>query len=66
MILKNGYKIREEKKIDIFYCRMDNAMLKQLQEIKEATGISKSEIVREAVRRLITDTNQTGEMKLTI
>ena len=38
MILKNGYKLAEERKRDITYCRMDKSMIKQLQEIKERTG----------------------------
>ena len=66
MILENGYKIRDEKKNDIAYVRMDKSMLKQLQHIKEQTGISKSELVREAVRRLIHKTNTDNEVRISI
>lgn len=66
MILKNGYKIREEKKKDITYCRMDKTMIKQLQKIKERTGISKSELVREAVRRLIAEALEQDDIRITI
>jgi len=55
MILENGYNLRDEKKNDIAYVRMNKSMLKQLQHIKDQTGISKSELIREAVRRLINE-----------
>ena len=41
-------------------------MIKSLQEIKEQTGISKSELIREAVRRLIAESEQSGEIKITV
>ena len=66
MILKNAYKFREERKHDITYSRMDKTMIKQLQEIKDRTGISKSELVREAVRRLIADTMDKDDIRITV
>jgi len=66
MILKNAYKFREERKRGITYVRMDKSMIKQLQEIKELTGISKSELVREAVRRLIAEIQDQDDIRITI
>ena len=44
-----GYKIRYEKKEKNLYCRMDNTMIQRLRDIRKRTGISVSEIIREAV-----------------
>jgi len=46
--------IRKGKR-DIIYCRMDKVMLNELFQLREETGISTSELVREAVRRLLED-----------
>lgn len=62
----NGYKVAYEKKKDILYSRMDETMIKRLREIKRKTGISVSEIIRESVRRLIQEVDETGSIQLKI
>ena len=61
-----GYKLAYEKKKDILYSRMDETMIKRLREIKRKTGISVSEIIREAVRRLLNEIQETGSFNLKI
>ena len=61
-----GYKLAHEKKKDIIYSRMDSSMIKQLRNIRTKTGISVSEIIREAVRRLLNDVEETGSINLRI
>jgi len=61
-----GYKVAYEKKKDILYSRMDETMIKRLREIKRKTGISVSEIIRESVRRLIQEVDETGSIQLKI
>jgi len=62
----NGYKLRFEKKNKILYSRMDDSMIGSLREIRRKTGISVSEIIREAVRRLLMEINETGSLKIKI
>jgi len=62
----HGYKVAYEKKKDILYSRMDETMIKRLREIKRKTGISVSEIIRESVRRLIQEVDETGSIQLKI
>jgi predicted DNA-binding protein len=61
-----GYKEFREKKKQILYSRMDDSMIKRLQVIRKKTGISVSEIIREAVRRLINEVDTTGSINLKI
>lgn len=61
-----GYKIRRKKKVKILYTRMDDTMIKQLKMIRDKTGISISEIIREGVRRIIADVDQKGGFTLRI
>lgn len=61
-----GYKVAYEKKKDILYSRMDETMIKRLREVKRKTGISVSEIIREAVRRLLNEIQETGSFNLKI
>jgi hypothetical protein len=61
-----GYKEFKEKKVDIIYSRMDSTMIARLREIRRKTGISVSEIIREAVRRLLQEIEQTGSINLKI
>jgi len=61
-----GYKIRREKKTKILYSRMDDTMIEKLKTIRDKTGISISEIIREGVRRLLADVDQTGGFTLKI
>lgn len=61
-----GYKLAHEKKKDIIYSRMDESMIKRLREIRKKTGISVSEIIRESVRRLLHDVEETGSINLRI
>lgn len=61
-----GYKLAYEKKKQILYSRMDDTMIYRLREIKKKTGISVSEIIREAVRRLLQEVDSTGSINLKI
>ena len=61
-----GYKARFEIKDKNLYCRMDSSMIQRLKEIRKATGISCSETVREAVRRLLNEIEQSGSISLKI
>lgn len=60
----NGYKIGYEKKKKILYSRMDDTMISKLREISEKSGISVSELIRESVRRLLQEIDETGSIKL--
>lgn len=59
-----GYKENFEKKKQILYSRMDDSMIKRLKAIRRSTGISVSEIIREAVRRLLLEVDETGSFNL--
>lgn len=45
---------------------MDDSMIDRLREIRKKTGISVSEIIRESVRRLIQEVDETGSIQLKI
>jgi len=59
-----GYKVAYEKKKKILYSRMDDSMIDRLREIRRKTGISTSEVIREAVRRLLQEVDETGSIHL--
>ena len=59
-----GYKEFREQKKEILYSRMDDTMIEKLRDIRKKTGISVSEIIREAVRRLLSDVDANGSIKL--
>ena len=61
-----GYKEFREKKEKILYSRMDETMIAKLREIRKKTGISVSEVIREAVRRLLIEIESTGSINLKI
>ena len=61
-----GYKEFREKKEKILYSRMDETMIGKLRDIRQKTGISVSEIIREAVRRLLKEVDETGSINLRI
>ncbi|MBP7508953.1 MAG: CopG family transcriptional regulator [Prolixibacteraceae bacterium] len=61
-----GYKTRFEIKDKNLYCRMDSSMIQRLKEIRKATGISVSEVIRESVRRLIQEVDDTGSINLRV
>ena len=61
-----GYKVAYEKKKKILYSRMDDTMIDRLREIRRKTGISTSEVIREAVRRLLQEVDETGSIHLKI
>lgn len=61
-----GYKEFREQKKQILYSRMDDSMITRLREIRKKTGISVSEIIREAVRRLLQEIETTGSINLNI
>jgi hypothetical protein len=62
----NGYKVGFEKKKQILYSRMDDSMIQRLREIRRKTGISVSEVIRESVRRLLQEVDETGSINLKI
>lgn len=57
-----GYDIPREIKQDIVYVRMTKAMIKELRNIREKTGIPISEIVRESVRRKLIEVEESGSL----
>jgi len=59
-----GYKLAYEQKKQILYSRMDDSMIARLRDIRKKTGISVSEIIREAVRRLLQEVDETGSINL--
>lgn len=59
-----GYKQRNEIKEQMSYVRMDESMISRVNEIRAKTGISTSEIIREAVRRLLREIDETGSFSL--
>ncbi len=59
-----GYKTSFEKKTRILYSRMDESMISRLREIRRKTGISVSEIIRESVRRLLKEIDESGSISL--
>ena len=59
-----GYKLSYEPKKKILYSRMDDSMIDRLRDIRKKTGISVSEIIRESVRRLIHEIDETGSIQL--
>ena len=61
-----GYKVAYEKKRKILYSRMDDSMIDRLKEIRRKTGISTSEVIREAVRRLLQEVDETGSIHLKV
>jgi len=61
-----GYKTRFEIKDKNLYCRMDSSMIQRLKEIRKATGISVSEVIRESVRRLIQEVDDTDSINLRV
>ncbi len=61
-----GYKIRYEKKEKILYARMDETMILKLKMISRKTGISVSELIRESVRRLLHNVDETGGISMKI
>jgi hypothetical protein len=64
MIIENGYKNRKEEKRRILYCRMDDSMIEELSEIRNQTGISVSELLREGARRLIKEVKENNSIRL--
>lgn len=64
METKIGYKQRNEKKEQMSYVRMDESMISRVNEIRARTGISTSEIIREAVRRLLREIDESGSFSL--
>jgi predicted DNA-binding protein len=61
-----GYKECREGKTKNIKFRMDDSMILKLNDIRKKTGISVSEIIREAVRRLFQEIDSTGSINLKI
>jgi len=53
-----GYKDTREQKQKMVYVRVDESMLLKLKEIRAKMGISTSELIREAIRRLFDHVNK--------
>lgn len=64
METNNGYKTSFEQKKERMDLRMDKSMIQQLKGIRRRTGISVSELIREAVRRLLQEFEETNNLKL--
>jgi hypothetical protein len=64
MIVKEAYKNKKSDKVITIYCRVDEIMNQQLCKIRNQTGISLSELIREGARRIIADAKDKGEAKL--
>ena len=62
----HDYKEFREKKGKILYCRMDDSMITRLRLIRQQTDISLSEILREAIRRLLIEIDTTGSINIKI
>ncbi|WKV12194.1 ribbon-helix-helix protein, CopG family [Marivirga harenae] len=54
----------EEVKENTLYCRLDKLTMDTLDDYAYETGLSKSQIVREAIRRLIHETITTGNLSI--
>jgi hypothetical protein len=64
MIVEEAYKTKKEDKLKTIYCRVDFTMHKELCLIRNQTGISLSELIREGVRRIIKNAKEKAETKL--
>jgi predicted DNA-binding protein len=62
----NGYKSNYEIKQKHLFVRMDDSMIDRLQAIKKKSGISVSEIIRESVRRLFQEADESGSINLKV
>ncbi len=61
-----GYKNRFEQKNQRLELRLDESMIQRLKQIRKETGISVSELCREAVRRLLKESNETDSINIRI
>ena len=59
-----GYKDVYQKKRHIMNVRMDESMIQQLNGISRKTGISVSELIRESVRRVLSEVEISGKINL--
>lgn len=66
MDVVKGYKERFEIKDRNLKCRMDSSMIQRLKEIRQTTGISCSELIRESVRRLLKEVDENGSFNLKV
>lgn len=61
-----GYKTSYEQKNQRLDIRLDESMIERLKQIRRETGISVSELCREAVRRLIMESQESGSLNIRI
>lgn len=61
-----GFDITRETKKDIVYVRMTKTMINKLRTIRRKTGIPISEIVRESVRKTLTEVDEIGSFNIKI
>ena len=64
MIVEEAYKAREEDKLKTLYFRCDLPMHHALCQIRNQTGISLSELIREGARRIIKDAKEKAVTRL--
>lgn len=61
-----GYKTKYEQKNQRLDIRLDESMIQRLKQIRRETGISVSELCREAVRRLIMESQEGGSFNIKV
>jgi len=61
-----GYKTKYEQKNQRLDIRLDESMVQRLKQIRRETGISVSELCREAVRRLIMESQEGGSFNIKV
>ena len=61
-----GFDITRETKKDIIYVRMTKTMINKLRTIRKKTGLPISEIVRESVRKTLTEVDEIGSLNIKI
>lgn len=64
MLVEQAYKNQKEEKVKRIEVRCDDSMLREIAMIRNQTGISISELVREGLRRIIKDAREKSEAKL--
>ena len=66
MEITSGYKTKFETKNQRVFIRLDSSMNERLKQIRRETGISLSELCREAVRRLLQEVGESGNVNLNL
>jgi len=61
-----GYKTNFEMKNQRLDIRLDESMIDGLKQIRKKTGISVSELCREAIRRLLQESSESGSFNIRV